>query len=361
MKIAKTEQWFSLVCCLLMLVAAAIQKEGKVMGHSLAAEPAEATATATVSDTVPTLRNEGNAIIVNTAYIGRDIEGYAGKVPLEVRIVNGKVEEVKALDNDETPSFFENAINGLKEKWNGLSVDEAEELKVDAVSGATYSSNAIIANVRLALAEAGADSGDGVLPDLSLSTVIGLIVALMAAVLPLFVKDKRYRMVQLALNVVVLGFWCGAFVNYTLLLRFAGSGLNFWLYLVPIVMLVTAFVYPLFGKKQYYCTNVCPLGSLQQLAGKCPGPKLKLGQKTVRALDWMRQILWAVLMLCLWTGVWFDWIDYELFTAFLFQTAATPIIIVAVAFVVLSFFVQRPYCRFVCPTGTLLKTSELSK
>jgi len=361
MKIAKAEQWFSLVCCVLMLVAVAIQKEGKVFGHPLKGEQTVDTLANAAANTVPTLRMEGDTMVVNTTYIGKDIEGYAGAVPMEVRIANGKVARIEALENSETPSFFDEAIGGLQRKWDGLTVAEAEHLDVDAVSGATYSSNAIIANVRLALAEAGAESSSNVLPTLSLSTIAGLIVVLMAAILPLFIKDKRYRLLQLALNVIVLGFWCGAFINYTLLIRLASSGLDVWLYLVPIVMLITAFVYPLFGKKQYYCSNVCPLGSLQQLAGKCPGPKLRLGQKTVRTLDWMRQILWAALMLCLWGGVWFEWIDYELFAAFLFQSAPAALVIAAVVFAVLSFFVQRPYCRFVCPTGTLLKTAELSK
>jgi polyferredoxin len=35
--------------------------------------------------------------------------------------------------------------------------------------------------------------------------------------------------------------------------------------------------------------------------------------------------------------------------------------VLAVAFVLLSIVVPRPYCRFVCPTGTLMKTAEMSK
>jgi len=361
MKIAKLEQWFSLACCVLMMTAVAIQKEGKIFGHQLGGEPEKETVAA-VADTVPTLRTSGDTLIVNTAYIGRDIEGYAGQVPMELSVKDGRVVKVEAMDNSETPSFFEEAIGGLAKQWDGMTVAEALEKQVDAVSGATYSSNAIIGNVRLALTEASSDSSSpSSFVAISPSTIAGLVVALMAAILPLFVRSKRYRMVQLILNVVVLGFWCGAFVNYTLLIRLMASGLNVWLYLVPIVMLATAFVYPLFGKKQYYCSNVCPLGSLQQLAAKCPTPKLRLGTTTVKVLDWFRQILWSLLMLSMWTAVWFDWIDYELFAAFLFQSAPALLLVVAGAFMLLSLFVNRPYCRFVCPTGTLLKISEMGK
>ena len=60
-------------------------------------------------------------------------------------------------------------------------------------------------------------------------------------------------------------------------------------------------------------------------------------------------------MLLAWTGIFLEWMDYELFTAFIWQSAAWGVIIVAAVFLVASLFVSRPYCRFVCPTGTLLK------
>ena len=50
-------------------------------------------------------------------------------------------------------------------------------------------------------------------------------------------------------------------------------------------------------------------------------------------------------MLCLWTGVWFDWIDYEPFSAFVFQSASWAVIAIALAFVALSTVIMRPYCR----------------
>jgi len=86
----------------------------------------------------------------NTLESGKNIIGYNGPVPLEVKVVNNEVKEVKALANDESARYFKSASTILN-KWNGLSVEKAAELEVDAVSGATYSSKAIIDNVRLAL------------------------------------------------------------------------------------------------------------------------------------------------------------------------------------------------------------------
>ena len=50
--------------------------------------------------------------------------------------------------------------------------------------------------------------------------------------------------------------------------------------------------------------------------------------------------------------------DYEVFSAFVFQTASAFVLVLGIVVVVLSLFVPRPYCRFVCPTGTLLRLAE---
>lgn len=197
--------------------------------------------------------------------------------------------------------------------------------------------------------------------DFSAKAMAGLVVVLLAAIVPLFIKDRRYRTGQQILNVVVLGFWCGSFLNYTSIISYMSNGMNIVALIVPVIMLITAFVYPLFGKKSYYCTQVCPFGSLQELAGKCVGYKVRIKPATAKRLDKFRQILWAMLMLCLWTGVWFDWIDYEPFSAFVFQSASWVVIALAIVFVALSTVVMRPYCRFVCPTGSLLKYCQFSK
>lgn len=65
-------------------------------------------------------------------------------------------------------------------------------------------------------------------------------------------------------------------------------------------------------------------------------------------------------MLLTWTGVFSEWIDYEIFTAFLVSSVPTFMLIIAGAFVLLSFVVERPFCRFVCPTGTIINISEIN-
>lgn len=338
----------------MLLLSMAIVRSHKVWGHQL-------DSTAGVEAKPAESETDGRQVI-NTTTLGQDITGYGGIVPLEITIKDGVVEDVKALDNQESPAFFEKAAT-LLGKWRGKRVDEALGMQVDAVSGATYSSRAIIGNMQrgLQLAAKSEATAKKRGEDLPLKTAAALAVALMAAVLPLVVKNRRYQLVQMVLNVAVLGFWCGQFLSYTSIVGFMAGGFVGWASAVMAVMLVTAFVYPLLGRKSYYCSHVCPMGSMQQLAGMCGRRKMRLSASTLRRLDIFRQMLWAMLMLLVWSDVWAVWMDNELFTAFVVQSAAWPVMVVAVLFVLLSVFVPRPFCRFVCPMGTLFRLSQTSK
>ncbi|MBO6026624.1 MAG: FMN-binding protein [Bacteroidales bacterium] len=83
-----------------------------------------------------------------------DIKGFNGPTPLQIALdAKGKIIEVKIIDNDETPSFLSKVVNaGFLDSWNGLTVEEALNKEVDAVSGATFSSNGIQKSLKARLA-----------------------------------------------------------------------------------------------------------------------------------------------------------------------------------------------------------------
>ncbi len=342
-----------LVTCGLMMLAVAVNRDGRVFGY----EPGQNQS----GQEMIAGRFAGGTLIVNTSELGSEYVGYGGRTPVEIYIVDGRIDSIVALPNAETPSFF----NGVKESvlpvYKGLTVSDALAKHVDGISGATFSSDAVIGNINSGLRYA-ADSG---LPSdaetgraISAGYVASLLVVLSAAVFPLFVRSGIYRWLQLSVNIVVLGFWTGTFLDYSRIVGFFSNGLDLWKSAIVAVMLAVAFIYPLFGRKSHYCMWVCPLGSLQEMAGKCRKRKWQLSRRVIKGLDIVRQLLWAVLMLAMWSGVWFSWMDYELFAAFLFDRAPYVLTVVAVAVVILSVFVNRPYCRFICPTGSLFKISQ---
>lgn len=350
----KKEKILSLLLALLMLGAAAITVNKAIFGHTFL--QADTVRLAPDADAEATTVANGDTLVIHTQGLPGTITGYAGPVPMDIYIYDGKISEIRPLPNAETPSFFKRA-EAVLPAWIGKTPEEAQTIKVDAVSGATYSSTAIINNVRVGLAayDGAAASNSSSVP---LKVWVALAVTLAACVVPLFVKNRIYHNVQLAANVIVLGFWAGQFLDYALILKIMSDGAAWPLVLVAAVMLVAAFIYPIFGRPQHYCTYICPLGSAQQLMGHVCGYKIKMAASVVKGLDWFRKVLWAALMLLLWADSLTAWMDLELFQAFQFRSASAGIIIAAVAFVLLSTVVSRPYCRFVCPTGSLFKRAE---
>ena len=386
----------SLVVVVLILAAAAILRDGRILGHDLR-EAHEAKALK--NDTLEVTPD--GAFVVNTKPLAKDVQGYGGPVPLKIHIKDGRVAAVEAEPNAESPDFF-NRAKELLNHWQGKSVDEALAEEVDAVSGATFSSKAIIANMQRGLAYAkqhgqwgedgsvgalgtsappivgdedgsvgalgtsappivgGEDGSVGAL-ETSAPPIVALIVVLLGAVVPLFYNNRRLHLVQLAVNVVVLGLWTGTFVSYTLFLRIFAGGVSLstiGALAAPLLMLIVALIYPLAGRSGHYCANICPFGSAQELAGKLSRRKLRITPRVLKLLSVLRNLLWGVLMALLLTGTCTAWIDYELFTAFLYSSASVWVTVLAALFLVLSVWVPRPYCRFVCPTGALIKSVE---
>jgi uncharacterized protein with FMN-binding domain len=106
-----------------------------------------------------TVKPDGT-VVINTTTIGKKFLGYNDITPVEIDIKNGKVTTIKALPNDEEPEYFDKVIKSkLLSKWVGLTPAEGSALKVDAVSGATYSSKAVIANVKAGLKYANEHKG----------------------------------------------------------------------------------------------------------------------------------------------------------------------------------------------------------
>lgn len=362
----------SLVVVMLVLSAAAILRDGRIFGHDLRQTHAAVVSVAQGSDTL-SVQPDGT-FVVNTRVLAKDVQGYGGPVPLKIHIdKDGRLTAIEAEPNAESPSFFDRAKE-LFSRWQGKTIDEAMAEDVDAVSGATFSSKAIIRNVQRGLAYAKqhglADGGKGaqeesaertVATGWTLGSIVALIAVLLGAVVPLFTNNRRLHLVQLVVNVVVLGLWTGTFVSYTLFLRLFAGGVSLsaiGTLAAPLLMLIVALFYPLAGRSGHYCAHVCPFGSAQELAGKLSRRKLRITPRVLRVLTALRNLLWGVLMALLLTGTCTAWIDYELFTAFIYSSASVWVIVLAMLFLVLSVWVPRPYCRFVCPTGALMKSVE---
>ena len=98
-----------------------------------------------------TMTKENGMTVINTTTLGKDVQGFLGATPLKIYIQKNKVVKIEALKNQETPKYFLKVKKNLLDKWNGVKIKDAKKMKVDAVTGATYSSKAVIENVQLGL------------------------------------------------------------------------------------------------------------------------------------------------------------------------------------------------------------------
>lgn len=380
----------SLLVVFLMIAATAVMWSGKLFGHEIGT-PREASnttnsvelptpeqlqklhidakATFAVRDsaswTITTADGKELGVLISTKPYTNNVKGFAGPTPLYIYVDSqGTVKDIAAADNAETASFFEHAFSQLVPQWIGKRMTDASTMPVDAVTGATFSSKALIANVQQTLAmQCAAANKTTVLqkPNIGWGRTFAVVFVLIMGVLIsiLFRGHKKLRMVQLVLNVVVLGFWCGQFLSLSLLRGWIANGFDPIIYLPTLIILATAVLMPFFRHKHHYCSWICPLGSLQELASHLPFPKVHCSPKVYRAMSRIRIVCFGMLMLVLWTALGgIEVLDYEPFTAFLITTATPAVIALCAAIVVASCFVPNVWCKCLCPMGQTLELAE---
>jgi len=89
--------------------------------------------------------------VIYTGDIASKVIGYNGTTPLNITVKNGVIENIEALQNQETPAYFDRATKKVFAQYIGKTVAEAKALKPDVATGATYSSEALIKNIQMGL------------------------------------------------------------------------------------------------------------------------------------------------------------------------------------------------------------------
>lgn len=92
--------------------------------------------------------------VIYTGEIAKKVIGYNGATPVSISITDGRITSITALDNKETPSYFNRAKEKVFKQFIGKTVDEALKLDADVATGATYSSEALIKNIKMGLQQA---------------------------------------------------------------------------------------------------------------------------------------------------------------------------------------------------------------
>ena len=322
-----------------------------------------------LDDGICEVRNADAALgfVLKSSPYSDKITGYMGPTPLLIGL-DGKLVVVKvlALDNDETPSFFKRVkAAGLLEAWNGLTTKEAAHKEVAAVTGATFSSNAVIASMQArmaALENLELPTTAAVANGIAAELVFALFVAATLAAFFFSKQVGRWRWAIYAASILILAFWQDRFLSLGQFLAWLVDGVPLPAQWALALLFFLSIILPLLFGKAYYCSLVCPLGAAQTLLGELNKKhKLILPPKLLKALGVLRTvILWSVL-LAVALGLTVDLASFEAFSVLYPFGAPKTALAIGLVSLLLSIFIPRPWCRFLCPLGEFLETFRRSR
>lgn len=97
-------------------------------------------------------KEKDGTYIVNTTTLAQDVEGYNGPTPVEVYIRKNKIVKVVPLKSQEGPKYVAKVKKDMLPKYEQMNVKKGTVQDVDAVTGATFTSQAVQENIRRAVA-----------------------------------------------------------------------------------------------------------------------------------------------------------------------------------------------------------------
>lgn len=205
--------------------------------------------------------------------------------------------------------------------------------------------------------------------------VVSLMILLVAAVFfaqELFVRRSNLylwsRMSFLTVTLIFLGWWANGQLSVVQVIAFFHSLLNGFRWetflIEPVIFVLWSFVALglLFWGRGVYCGWLCPFGALQELLNEFAK---RLGVKQIEVPFHIQERLWAIkyTLFMLILGLSFYSMDYALKLAETepFKTAismrfqrAWPFIGFVLALLLAGLFIERFYCRYLCPLGAAL-------
>ncbi len=313
--------------------------------------------------------DDGNKIgtIVNTSPFSDEIYGYNSTTPLTIFLdENDRISEVEICENRETRGYLNKVINsGYLDLWDGLTPKEASTCNVDAVSGCTFTSIAVAQSLQIRMQDLSKEKGKMAIDRKLLARQICIVLVTILAAICFFNpnKTKILRYVTLLLSIAILGFWTNSLLSLALFYNWMTNGISLAIQLPLLIIAVLAILLPLFTKKSFYCQYLCPFGAAQEFVGvigqKAKGKRQKTSSVKSKVFNFFvvfRKVVLLVLLLIVALGVGLDLSVVEPFPIFNYQSIGFGVAIFAAVIIVASVFIKKPWCNYLCPTGTLLES-----
>jgi len=307
--------------------------------------------------------------------VASDVRGYAGPLNLLVSVDDqGRLRGARYVASDETPAY----IHGIDDWLAGLAGQDLAEApldlkRVDAMTGATVSSEAALATINRAAA-AGARAAFGVQlagawaeeqgpwwRELASARFLGVL-TMLVLFFPVYLSGRdRVRLVYQLGVLVVLGLAFNSLVTEVDLVNLSQGRLpafasNPTWYLLLGFVGITGL---LFG--QAYCGYVCPFGALQEVLsrlGRKMGLRRYVDARLDRAARYLKFVLLAGALGLVWVTGEGMWVGFNPMQHLFRWHMAGWISAVAAAVLVGSLVYYRFWCRYLCPMGAFLALSN---
>jgi len=183
----------------------------------------------------------------------------------------------------------------------------------------------------------------------------------LASYLVLRVRSRKAIFTLTVFSLLYFGFWRGGCVcpvgsiqNVALALFDSGYGIP----LSVVIFFVAPLVFTLFFGRAF-CAAVCPLGAVQDMVTLWPVavPRwLEAGLRVLAYLYLGLALVWAAL------GSAFIVCRYDPFVSIFRLSGDVHLLVLGASILLIGLFVGRPYCRFLCPYGVILRQlSRLSR
>lgn len=289
------------------------------------------------------------------------VYGYGGQIPMAVGIDEiGVIKDIKILKNNETPEFLNKAISsGILNKWIGKDIKTAKSIKVDAISGATMSSSAIIKNMETIL-----NNEIQAKEPINEIDIYKSLAILFVGFLGLFsffapLKANKIRPLIAGIIIFILGVWQGSMLSIVKISSWILNGVPDIFQIPLFLIFLVSIIIPMITGKNFYCYNLCPFGLSQDLVSK--SIKLNIKIKVFKFMSYFRFVILCVCFVLLLFGFGFYIANIEPFSTFKPEFAPISAVIIFAISLIIATFNPRFWCRYFCPCGAFLDLFKCKK
>lgn len=290
-------------------------------------------------------------------YLGEGV-GYNGYVRLMMHVdPEGLIRSVTVMDHKETPSFYQKLIrNNFFAQFEDVPMEafRQDSSLWQTVSGATITSNAVLqaaGNVYLA-EKSSSPKRKMSIPAFSFSSLLVIFLFLNATLLK-YIKQRTFQKIALScgmlLSVIFLGFFYNIPLTLSRIILLLSGVMPDLHYQLPIFLIIIfSSLSIVILRQNTYCHLVCPFGCVQDLLGKVGASR---NYRPRWYIAWKR-VLWVAILFMVVLSLLFNdpaLFQYEVFGAFFNLTAAPSIFVLLFLVILLSLFIKRPWCNFLCP------------